>query len=204
MNGRQKSRLRRAREQGYLDARCPENLELLQAFGMWCWRLKLPMVWIERRTRYSRFARVRLDMFTSANCLTAAGQEYLKFLSAMGSGVNSARVSAHDAIWDRVEPVRARESARTVLRTALKERTSNAMRCDRKRAPRWPDPVKLSGRNGWKTGRAQVETGMGQGLEIGNCRFRHEKSRRARGHGGTEQTGTWARATYSRRLGSLI
>jgi len=119
MNGRQKSRLRRAREQGYLDARCPENLELLQAFGMWCWRLKLPMVWIERRTRYSRFARVRLDMFTSANCLTAAGQEYLKFLSAMGSGANSARVSAHDAIWDRVEPVRARESARTVLRTAL-------------------------------------------------------------------------------------
>ena len=94
--------------------------ELLQAFGMWCWKLKLPMVWIERRTRYSRFARIRLDMFTCANCLTAAGQEYLKFLSALGSGPSCARVSAHDAIWDRVEPARVREAARAVLRATLK------------------------------------------------------------------------------------
>src|SRR5512144_753943 len=101
MNGRQNTRLRQAREQGYLDARCPENLALLQTFGLWCWKLKLPMVWIERRTRYSRFARIRLDMFTCGNCLTAAGQEYLKFLSALGSGAISTRVSAHDAVWER-------------------------------------------------------------------------------------------------------
>ena len=119
MNGRQKTRLRQAREQGYLDARCPENVALLQAFGMWCWKLKLPMVWIERRTRYSRFARVRLDMFTCGNCLTAAGQEYLKFLSALGNGAISARVSAHDAVWDRVAPARVREAAHSVLRAAL-------------------------------------------------------------------------------------
>ncbi|MEO8593423.1 MAG: hypothetical protein ABI759_08875 [Candidatus Solibacter sp.] len=119
MNGRQNTRLRKALEQGYLDARCPLNQELVQAYGMWCWKLKLPMIWLERRTRYSRFSRVRLDMFTSANRITGAGQEYLKFVGALGHGA-SVEASPHDACWDHVERGRARELARAVLRAVLR------------------------------------------------------------------------------------
>ena len=74
MNGREQARLAKARENGYLDARCKDNQALVRAYGMWCWRLRIPMVWLERRSRYSAFGRVQLEMFTSANRLTAGGQ----------------------------------------------------------------------------------------------------------------------------------
>ena len=64
MSGREKSRLRKAREDGYLGACCTGNQALVQAYGLWCWRLKIPMVWLERRTRYSRYRRVQLEMYT--------------------------------------------------------------------------------------------------------------------------------------------
>jgi len=44
MNCRERTRLRKAREDGYLDARCKQNGGLVHAYGLWCWRLKIPMV----------------------------------------------------------------------------------------------------------------------------------------------------------------
>jgi hypothetical protein len=120
MNGRERTRLRKARENGYLDACCKENRELVHAYGLWCWRLKLPMVWLERRTRYSRFGRVQLEMFTSANRLTAGGQAGMKAICAPGNAAGWTRVSPHDACWDHVALPNARDLAHVVCRAALR------------------------------------------------------------------------------------
>ena len=116
MNGRERSRLRKAREDGYLDACCPENRQILQAYGTWCWRLKLPMVWLERRTRYSRYARVKLEMFTSNHRLNPPGQECLQAVCVPGNRAEWTSISAHQAAWDHV----ARESGRDVARAAFR------------------------------------------------------------------------------------
>ena len=120
MNGREQTRLRKAREDGYLDARCKDNQALVQAFGLWCWRLKIPMVWLERRTRYSGYGRVQLEMFTSANRLTAAGQSMMKDICAPGNAAKWTQVSAHDACWDHVAMPNARELAHAVFRAAIR------------------------------------------------------------------------------------
>src|SRR6266568_73882 len=120
MNGRQRSRLRSARENGYLDACCRDNQALVQAYGLWCWRLKLPMVWFERRSRYSRYGRVQLEMFTSANLLTAQGQAEMKSICAPGNAAEWTRVSAHDAGWDHVTLANARDLANAVFRAAIR------------------------------------------------------------------------------------
>ena len=128
MNGREQARLSKARENGYLDARCKENQPLLRAYGMWCWRLKIPMVWLERRSRYSAFGRVQLEMFTSANRLTPTGQAGMEAICAPGNGAAWTRVSAHDARWDHVAMPNAPELARAVFRAA--NRPSNYERND--------------------------------------------------------------------------
>lgn len=88
-------RLRQAHENGYLDAACHDNPALVKAYGLWCWRLKIPMVWFERRSPRSRFGRLQVDLLTSPNILTPAGQDALRQLGA-------SEVSAHDAAWDHV------------------------------------------------------------------------------------------------------
>jgi hypothetical protein len=120
MNGRERTRLRKAWENGYLDARCTDNRALVHAYGLWCWRLKIPMVWLERRTRYSRYGRVQLEMFTSANRLTAGGQDGMKAICAPGNAAEWTRVSPHDAWWDHVALPNARELAHTVFRAAIR------------------------------------------------------------------------------------
>src|SRR3954471_12942692 len=112
MNRREQSRLENARENGYLDARCHDNQALVRAYGMWCWRLKIPMVWVERRTRYSQFGRVQLEMFTSANRLTACGQAVMRDVCAPGNAAKWTQVSAHDASWNHVALPNVRELAR--------------------------------------------------------------------------------------------
>src|SRR5436190_6133680 len=99
MNGREQTRLRKACQDGYLDARCPENQVLLQAFGMWCWRLKLPMVWLERRTRYSRYSRVKLEMFTTNNRLNQRGRDRLQTVCAPGDRAGWTEILGHQAAW---------------------------------------------------------------------------------------------------------
>jgi hypothetical protein len=115
MRTSERTRLARARELGYLDARPAGAHRLIPAYSFWCWRLKLPAVWLEKRSPRSRLARVRLDMFTTASVLTARAQSELAALHA-----HPPALSAHDAFWDRV-PMREAESlARTALRTAVR------------------------------------------------------------------------------------
>jgi hypothetical protein len=118
MNGREQSRLAKARENGYLDARCKENQVLVRAYGLWCWRLRIPMVWLERRSRHSAFGRVQLEMFTSANRLTGAGQAAMQGFCAPGNAARWTQISAHDARWDHVAMPNAAELARAVFRAA--------------------------------------------------------------------------------------
>ena len=120
MNGRERTRLRKARENGYLDACCQDNQALIHAYGLWCWRLKIPLVWLERRTRFSRYGRVQLEMFTSANRLTAGGQAGMRAICAPGNAARWTRVSPHDACWDHVALPNARELAHAVMRAAIR------------------------------------------------------------------------------------
>ena len=120
MNGRERSRLRRAREDGFLDACCRDNRELVHAYGLWCWRLKLPMVWLERRTPSSRYGRVKLEMFTTTNQLSTEGQERMNAICVPGNAAKWTRVSPHDACWDHVALPNAREVARAVFRAAIR------------------------------------------------------------------------------------
>lgn len=78
------------------------------------------MVWLERRTRYSRYSRVQLEMFTTADRLTAGGQSLVKTICAPGNSAARTQVSAHDACWDHVAPPNARELAHTVFRLATR------------------------------------------------------------------------------------
>ena len=112
--------LRKARENGYLDACCRLNGALVHAYGLSCWRLKIPMVWLERRTRYSRYARVHLEMFTSANRLAAGGQASMKAICAPGNAATWTRVSPHNACWDHVAVPNAAELAHAAFRTAIR------------------------------------------------------------------------------------
>jgi hypothetical protein len=106
-------RLARAHENGYLDATCRLNSAIVKAHGLWCWRLKLPMVWFERRSPRSRFANLRLDMMTTPNMLTVAGQTSLKALG-------DPRISAHDAVWESVPLARVEKMAHAAFRAAVR------------------------------------------------------------------------------------
>ena len=77
-------------------------------------------MWLERRTRYSRYARVQLEMFTSANRLTGAGQAGMTAMCAPGNAAKWTRVSPHDACWDHVALPNAGELAHAVFRAAIR------------------------------------------------------------------------------------
>ncbi len=114
-NSRERRRLEHGREQGYLDARCSANQALIRAYGLWCWRLKIPMVWLERLSPCSRFGRVRLEMFTTPNLLTAAGRTALMALG----GSRQVRVSAHDGCWAGVPVEKLEGLSKHVFRAAI-------------------------------------------------------------------------------------
>lgn len=78
------------------------------------------MVWVEPRTRYSRYRRVKLEMFTSANRLTMEGQSGMKAICVPGNTASWTRVSPHDAAWDHVAAPSARELAHAVFRAAVR------------------------------------------------------------------------------------
>jgi hypothetical protein len=94
--GCQRRRLSLARENGYLNARCREGHKLLAAYAQWCWRLRIPVVWSERCSPRSRYGRVRLDLFTTPNRLTADCQADMLSLS------RRVTTSPHDACWERI------------------------------------------------------------------------------------------------------
>ena len=109
---RERRRLQLAHENGYLDATCRDNRAIVKAHGLWCWRLKVPMVWFERHSPRSRFGRLRLDMLTTPNMLTGAGQSALKSLGDI-------QASPHDALWERVPLPRLRKMAHAAFRAAV-------------------------------------------------------------------------------------
>ena len=113
---RERRRLDRAREKGYLDARRRNSRKLIEPFGLWCWRLKLPMIWMERRTPRSKYGRISVEMFTTANRLTDAGQTAIQelFLAAVVKGTS--QISAHSVCCDRVPLGSLDRLARAVLR----------------------------------------------------------------------------------------
>jgi hypothetical protein len=114
LNGRDKKRLERAREAGYLDARCRNSCQVKETFGLWCWRLKIPMVWFERHTPRSKYGRVHLEMFTTANRLTTVAQAGLQALSPQ------AQVSSHNVRLERIPLKQINELARAVFRAATR------------------------------------------------------------------------------------
>ncbi len=112
LTGRQRGRLRRARERGYLNARGHDNHGMVRAYEFWCWWLKIPVLWYERRTPYSKFGRIHLDMSTTLNTLTAEGQAAMAALGA-------SQVSAHDVCWERVPLADIAQITQQALRAAL-------------------------------------------------------------------------------------
>ena len=120
---RERRRLDRARERGYLDARCRNSLKVIEAFGLWCWRLKVPMVWLERQTPRSKYGRVHLELFTTPNRLTASGQAAIRTLCNGLTVKGEPRVSPHNSCCDRVPLSRVEELAKAAFRAAT--RTGN-------------------------------------------------------------------------------
>jgi hypothetical protein len=110
-------RLRIAMENGVLNGRCRSREELLRVYGLWCWRMGLPMVWFEPRSRNSRLSRVHLDLFTTPSRLSVRGRASLIALSARYVTARHGSISEHAAVWDRLEPADVAEFARAVFRT---------------------------------------------------------------------------------------
>ena len=113
MQGRFIGRLNLARERGFLNAVCQNPAPLLRAYARWCWHLRLPVVWTERLSPYSRFGRVRLDLFTTPYRLSAEAQMKLRDLAP------GAATSPHDGCWMRVRRQDLDRLAASVLRIIL-------------------------------------------------------------------------------------
>ncbi len=120
VKGRLRSRLVRARERGYLIAGCSDSTSLIREFGLWCWRLRLPMVWVERRSQWSRYGRVRVDMLTTVNMMTSRGQAELNALMETWQLHTPGSITAHDARWERVPLRRAGEFAKAVFTIVMR------------------------------------------------------------------------------------
>uniref|UniRef100_Q02A13 Uncharacterized protein n=1 Tax=Solibacter usitatus (strain Ellin6076) TaxID=234267 RepID=Q02A13_SOLUE len=124
--GRERSRLRRARESGYLNAACQSHEAIRDAHSFWCWRLRLPVVWFERLSPRSKYGRVQVDLFTTPNVFTRQGEAELLRLACPGS------ISSHEASWPRVPLGQLEELARLALRATL--RPSNCERSESRAA----------------------------------------------------------------------
>ncbi len=92
------SRLESAYECGYLDATASGGRALLQAFGLWCWRMKVPMIWFERLSPRSKFSRISVEFFTTWFRLSADGLASVK----AACGEWDCQVNADQAVFRRV------------------------------------------------------------------------------------------------------
>lgn len=111
------ARLRAARENGFLNARCRQQEAMVRAYGLWCWRMGLPLMWYGPRSTHSRLSRLHLELFTTASgALPVAAQAELIAFSARFVAARHASVTRDRAVWDRLEPGAVREFARGVFR----------------------------------------------------------------------------------------
>lgn len=84
------------------------------AHARWCWRLRLPLVWTEGMSRYSRYGRVCVDLYTTSFRLTPAGEAELRALAF------HARTSAHDACWEKTPRSELDALARAAYRATMR------------------------------------------------------------------------------------
>lgn len=131
--GRGRSRLERARARGYLNATGGSDGWMTRAHSFWCWRLRVPLVWCERKSPRSKFGRIHLDLFTTANVLSERGQAELRNLCGRLGLPGRAAVSPYGGDWEDVPRRRVEELAGAVFRTAtrlgnyeLRQRSSSA------------------------------------------------------------------------------
>jgi hypothetical protein len=141
LDGRERRRLRLARENAWLDTRGQCSQRVRKAYGLWCWKLRIPMVWLERLTPHSRYGRVRLDMMTTSQVLTAAGQAAVGALAAVSGAREQAKVSPHDAALGRVPLGKLDKLAHEVYRAAtaagnFKPNKSEAAETQQRQAPK--------------------------------------------------------------------
>src|SRR5690242_5922151 len=95
--------------------------------GLWCWRLRIPFMWMERRSPRSRYGRLYLEMFTTANVLTSEGEDALR-----ASG-HHPEVSAYGGCWDKVPLKELDRLAHRLFRVVTK--AGNYQARDAKNAP---------------------------------------------------------------------
>jgi hypothetical protein len=112
--GRARSLLDRARVNGYLNANSEFRPELVRAHGLWCWKLRLPLICYQRNTPRSRFGSVRLDLFTTPNVLTSQG------LAELATLPGHAALSPYDGVWTNVPISELDTVARSVYRIATR------------------------------------------------------------------------------------
>jgi hypothetical protein len=79
--GRGRSRLQRARIDGYLNAAGKSGGALRKAHGFWCWRMRLPLIWYVRNSPHSRYGCLHVDLSTTANLFTHHGMSDLAGIS---------------------------------------------------------------------------------------------------------------------------
>ncbi len=77
---RNERRLNTARRNGFLNANPPRNENVRSAYGLWCWRLRIPMLWYQRESPHSRYSRIYLEMLTTGCVLTPPGLAELEHL----------------------------------------------------------------------------------------------------------------------------
>lgn len=107
-----------ARENAYLDTHGRGRERVMAAYGLWCWRLKIPLVWIERESPRSRFGSVHLDMLSTPNMLTTRGEAAMAGLCASAESNRQTRVSPHDVCYAHVPLSQLADLARAAFRAA--------------------------------------------------------------------------------------
>jgi hypothetical protein len=118
--GRGRSRLQRARIDGYLNATGKSRDALLRAHGFWCWRLRLPLIWYERNSPRSRYGGLHVDLSTTANRFTHHGQSELAGVAERLGVRDAAVLSPFEARWENIPMQRLDEFVRSVLRVAMR------------------------------------------------------------------------------------
>ena len=122
LTGQERRRLREARENGYLKVGCWNAERLIAAHARWCWRLRVPLVWTEGLSQYSRYGRVHVDLYTTSFRLTPVGEAELR------AHAFHARTSAHDACWAKVPRGELDSLARAAYRSTMRAGNSEANR----------------------------------------------------------------------------
>lgn len=118
--GRQRACLERARASGYLNAISRSGGGILRRYGLWCWTLRIPLIWYERKSPRSRCARIHLELFTTANALTEQGQAELAGIGRQHGLRGSVTLSPAGGIWEDVPTDRAGELSRRILKLATR------------------------------------------------------------------------------------